>query len=563
MIGGASGIAVELVKRFAQEGIEPRIIALEDMPRLEELLAEVPLDRRTLIVFAGGLAAGDGSWHGLAACPHVPAFLRLAQALQKREGVPRLSLVTSGAAGVPGDEQLDLGQAILHGMMRVINNECPNIPMTVIDLSPAVRPGEIDALYHELLHIRRDRDESELALRGDKRYVRVLVPLDRDGAEQAATSEEEGVGGSYRADLHDPGMLDRIVFRRLPHAELGDLGDGDVEIGVQAAALNFKDIMNAMGLLPRNAVAGGLTAHRLGLEVAGRVLRVGPKVRHVRAGDDVIARVAEGFCGRVIAPGHCVVHKPKQLTPQQAAAIPFVYMTAWYSLCHLARMARGETVLLHSAAGGVGGAAIQLAKRAGATIIATAGTKEKRDFLRQMGVEHVFDSRSLDFYNRVMEVTHGRGVDIVLNFLTGRFISQSLKCLAPFGRFIELGKSDIYRNHKLSMERLGENISYFVVDVDRFAAQKPEMHHQMLAEIVALFERGELLPLEVSEFPISKLADAMKFMTRAAYRGKIVVNMQNDRVRTLPQRHATFRGDRTYLISAARAGLGWRLPAGW
>src|SRR5262249_51372169 len=216
---------------------------------------------------------------------------------------------------------------------------------------------------------------------------------------------------------------------------------------------NVKDIMNAMGLLPESAVAGGLAAHRLGLEVAGRVLRVGPRVRHVQPGEEVLARVAEGFSGVVTAPGHCVVHRPKRLTPQQAAAIPAVYITAWYSLCHLARMARGETVLVHSAAGGVGGAAIQLAHRAGATIIATAGTKEKRDYLRDRGVEHVFDSRSLDFYNRVMEVTNGRGVDIVLNFLTGRFISRSLQCLAPFGRFIELGKTDIYRNHKLSMEQ--------------------------------------------------------------------------------------------------------------
>ena len=173
-----------------------------------------------------------------------------------------------------------------------------------------------------------------------------------------------------------------------------------------------------------------------------------------------------------------------------------------------------------------------------------------------MGVEHVFDSRSLDFYNQVMEVTGGRGVDIVLNSLTGRFITQSLKCLAPFGRFVELGKSDIYRNSKLSLERLGENISYFVVDVDRLAVQKPELHQQVMTEVVALFERGELEPHEITEFPISKLPEAMRFMTRAAYRGKIVMNMQNDRVRTLPPRHATFRPDRTYLISGGASGFG-------
>jgi surfactin synthase thioesterase subunit/NAD(P)-dependent dehydrogenase (short-subunit alcohol dehydrogenase family)/acyl carrier protein len=173
-----------------------------------------------------------------------------------------------------------------------------------------------------------------------------------------------------------------------------------------------------------------------------------------------------------------------------------------------------------------------------------------------MGVEHVFDSRSLDFYNQVMEVTAGRGVDIVLNSLTGRFIPQSLKCLAPFGRFVELGKADIYRNSKMNLERLGENISYFVVDVDRLALQKPDLHQQVMNEVVALFERGELQPQEITEFPVSKLPEAMKFMTRAAYQGKIVLNMQDEQVQTLPPRQATFRPDRSYLISAGASGFG-------
>ena len=553
MIDDESGVIAELAVRFAADNIRPLVIPFGEKRGFDELLADVPLDRRTLIVFAAGLAPNHTGWKGLADCPAVPSLLQLAQTLHKREGVPRLFVVTNGAAGVPGDRQLDLGQAILHGMARVINNECPNVPLTVIDLSAAVPPSEVDALYHELLHSRRDRDESEIALRGDERYVRQLVPLDRDSAEQAAMSDEPGVGGAYRAEMSVPGVLDQIVFRRLPPS---DPGDDEVEIEVAAAALNFKDIMNGMGIFPEHAVSGGLTAHRLGLEVAGRVLRIGSKVRHVQADDEVIARVAEGFCGRVIAPARCVVHRPKRLTPPQAAAVPLVFITAWYSLCHLARMARGETVLIHSAAGGVGGAAIQLTQRAGATVIATAGTNEKRAYLRQLGVEHVFDSRSLDFYNQVMEVTGGRGVDIVLNSLTGRFITQSLKCLAPFGRFIELGKSDIYRNSKLGLERLGENISYFVVDVDRLAAQKTELHQQVMSEVIALFERGELDPPAITEFPISKLPEAMKFMSRAAYHGKIVLNMHIDRVRTLPLRNTTFRPDRTYLISAGASGFG-------
>lgn len=572
---GASGeqTAAELAARLAADDIQVQRIHAEPRESIDQLLADVPLDRRTMIVFAALNDPRPGlprfGWKGLAECPSIASLLQLGQALQKREGVPRVFVVTNGAAGVTGDEHLDLGQATLHGMVRVIKNECPNIPLAVIDLSESIPPAEVEALYHELLHCRRDRDESEIALRlapntsagpneGNdrgrmRRLVRQLVPIDRESAEQAASGVEPGVGGAFRAAISEPGLLDQVAFRRLAPIEPGP---DEVEIAVQAAALNFKDIMNAMGMLPESAVSGGLASDRLGLEVAGRVLRAGRHVPHFHPGDEVIARVADGFSGRVIAPGHCVVKRPQRLTPQQAAAIPVVYITAWYSLCHLARMAPGETVLIHSAAGGVGGAAIQLAHRTGATVIATAGTKEKRAYLSQLGVKHVFDSRSLDFYNQVMKVTAGRGVDIVLNSLTGRFIAQSLKCLAPFGRFIEIGKADIYRNSKLSSERLGENISYFVVDVDRLAVQKPELHRQVMTEVVALFDRGELEPHEITEFPISKLPEAMKFMTRAAYRGKIVVTMENDLVQTLPAREAAFRPDGSYLITGGASGLG-------
>jgi acyl transferase domain-containing protein/surfactin synthase thioesterase subunit len=546
-------LVAEVAERLSHAGVKPQIFPIGPDDSYDELMADVPLDRRTLIVFLAGLSSSHAHWQQLSDCPSVPSLLHLAQMLHKREGVPRLCLVTNGASDVAGDQQLDLGQAILHGMSRVINNECPSVPLTMIDLSAVITPCEIEALIGDLLHNRRDQDETEIAIRGEQRYIRQLFPIDRESAELAAVSQEAGFGGSYRADLHDPGMLDHIVFRGLPHQVLKE---NEVEISVRAAGLSFKDIMNAMGLLPENAIAGGLTGRRLGLEVSGRVLRTGAQVKHVQPGDEVIARVPEGFCGRVTTQGHYVVLRPATLTPVQAAAIPLAYVTAWYSLCHLARVARGETVLIHSAAGGIGSAAIQLAQRAGATVIASAGTKEKREYLKQMGVQHVFDSRSLDFYNLVEEFTEGRGVDIVLNFLHGPFLTQSMKCLAPFGRFLEFGKSDIYRNGKLNLERLGENISYHVVDIDRLAAQKPALHQQFMTEVLALFESGELRPLEITEFPVSKLHEAFKYMTRMVHQGKIVINMENDQVQTHPPRNISFRAERSYLISGGAGGFG-------
>jgi acyl transferase domain-containing protein len=279
LVADAVGVCVELAERLAAEGVRPRLVRASPADSFDELLADVPLDRRCLIVFAAGLSRASAeprSWGGLAACPAVPLLMQLVQTILKREGVPRLVVVTNGAAGLDADR--DLGQAALHGMTRVVRNECANVPLQVVDLGETVTPAEDDALAHELLHCRRDRDESEIALRGSDRYLRHLTAVDRDTAEQAAAADEPGVGCDYRADVREPGVLDPIAFRR---TEQTDPTVGEVEIAVEAAALNFKDVMNAMGLLPEHAVTRGLTGSRLGPEVAGRVLRVGPGVGHV------------------------------------------------------------------------------------------------------------------------------------------------------------------------------------------------------------------------------------------------------------------------------------------
>lgn len=553
LIGDESELSSELTRSFASEGIASFRISHHQCMGDEDQIPEIPLDRRTLIVFLGGEIDRTDRWQGLSDQRQVPALLQLAKILHQRQGVSTLGIVTRSAAGVADDQRLVLGDAILHGMARVIRNECPQAPLKLIDVPRQPTRREFENLYRELLHARLDLDETEIALRGGERFVRQLVSIDRETAERNATSEQPGVGGDYHAERSASGSLDDIRFRRRGNC---NLGAEEVEIAVTAAALNFKDVVNAMGLLPEKAVAGGLTAGSLGLEVSGRVLRAGDSVQHVSVGDDVIARVPEGFCGRVVTNGRHVFRRPSRLTSAQAAAIPVVYLTAWYSLHHLARLAPGERVLIHSAAGGVGTAAIALAHRAGATVIATAGTKEKRDYLRQLGVEHVFDSRSLDFADGVMKATGGRGVDVVLNSLTGRFVTESVRCLAPFGRFVELGKTDVYNNHKLGLENLGDNVSYFVVDVDRLAQQKPDLHRQMLANILALFDRGDLQPSEITEFPISKLSEAFRFMTRANYRGKIVMKMHGDQVPTSPERHARFRSDRSYLITGGAGGFG-------
>lgn len=480
-------------------------------------------------------------------------ILSLTRTLLALEYSPSITVVTRRAVGLPGDDGgLDLAQAAQHGLLRVVRNECPSLRLRLIDCSDALPSCELSSLVRELFTSRSDLSEMEIALRGERRYVRELIELEPD----AERSESlPACGGAYLTRLREKGVLDSLEFRRIagPRA----VGRDEVEIEVHAAALNFKDVMNALGLLPERAVAGGLTGGRLGLEVAGVVLRTGPEVNDLRPGDEVIARVAEGFVGRSVTPRHCVVGKPPVLSMQEAASLPIAYTTAYYGLHYLARLSERDTVLIHSASGGVGLAAVRLAQRAGARIIASAGSEARRALLRELGIAQVFDSRSGDFFDGVMAATGGRGADVILNSLAGPLFVKSLKCLAPGGRFLELGKTDVYRDRALAIERFADNGSFHVIDVDRLAAQRPELHQQILRSIVELFTGPQPLPgPRLRDFPIRELGGELKRMGRAGHTGKLVARMIGETVPALPPQDVPLRADRSYLVTGGTGGFG-------
>jgi acyl transferase domain-containing protein/NADPH:quinone reductase-like Zn-dependent oxidoreductase/surfactin synthase thioesterase subunit len=546
---GAPELAVPRAADYTVQRYAP------DAP-LHELFADIPLDRRThvLLVLAEPKLDENASPEELAHAVSSPAntLIRVAQVLIAREGVPLLTVVTRGAcpldmaAALPGH----LVSAPLVAALRVLGNELPNVRARIIDLPPFGVPPEFAS---ELARVRTDRQEGLIALHDEGRYVRRVVRANRRSMEAALAEELPERGGLYRFDPDATRTLDGLVARRIESREPGPT---EVEIEVLAAGLNFKDVMNAMGLLSERAVAGGLAGDKLGLEVSGVVLRTGSAVTDLKSGDRVMARVAHGFAGRVYADRALLARIPEPIDFNAAATLPVVYVTAHYGLTHLARLQPGETVLIHSGAGGVGLAAIALARRIGARILTTAGSPERRAMLEGLGAERAFDSRSLAFYDDVMLATGGRGVDVVLNSLSGRLLHQSVKCLAPFGRFIEIGKTDIYRNARLGMERLGENISFFAVDVDRLAAQKPETHRQVLDEVASMFARGELAAHPVTTLPIGQLGAALKALSRANVIGKVAVTMGDGTVRVAPPNTLRLRADRSYLISGGAGGFG-------
>jgi NADPH:quinone reductase-like Zn-dependent oxidoreductase/acyl-coenzyme A thioesterase PaaI-like protein/acyl carrier protein len=306
----------------------------------------------------------------------------------------------------------------------------------------------------------------------------------------------------------------------------------EVEIAVEASGLNFRDVLNALGEYPGDPSP-------LGLECAGRITAVGAKVTSFLPGDPVLAVAQGSFGSSVTIDARYVAPRPPGMSAEQAATIPIAFLTAWYGLFDLASLKKGERVLIHAAAGGVGLAAVQLALRAGAEVFATANPR-KWPVLEALGVRHLASSRTLEFVAHFQKAMGGRGLDVVLNSLTGNFLDQSLGLLAPGGRFVEMGKRDIRSPAALAAGSPG--VTYHRLELGE--APIPEI----LTKIVSGLAMGELCPIPLTAFPIVRAEAAFRFMAMAEHVGKIVL---------LPATTSgVVRGDATYLITGGLGALG-------
>ncbi|NIF75738.1 zinc-binding dehydrogenase, partial [Burkholderia sp. Ap-962] len=252
-------------------------------------------------------------------------------------------------------------------------------------------------------------------------------------------------------------------------------------------------------------------------------LRVGREVSGFAPGDAVLGFAPASFATRVVTRADAIAAKPARLSFEEAATIPTTFFTAWYALVELARLRRGERVLIHGGAGGVGIAAIQIARHFGAEVFATAGSDEKREFVRLLGADHVLDSRGLAFADQVRALTRGQGVDIVLNSLAGEAMVRSIDTLRPFGRFLELGKRDFYENSHIGLRPFRNNISYFGIDADQLMGVLPELTARLFGEVMQLFADGTLHPLPYRAFPAERAEDAFRYMQQARQIGKVLV----------------------------------------
>jgi NADPH:quinone reductase-like Zn-dependent oxidoreductase len=328
-----------------------------------------------------------------------------------------------------------------------------------------------------------------------------------------------GSGVPLRVTIGSPGLLNTLHFVEDKEQKL-ELQPNEIEIQVQSVGINFRDILIALGRLDQ---------HGIGTECAGIVTRLGSNCKGFQIGSRVAT--CSGSCQSFVRVDyHCVAKIPDGMSFSTAAAVTINHSTSWHSLVEVARVQPGEIVLIHSGAGGTGQAAIQIAQYLGATVMATVGSKEKMQLLvDQYNIprEFIFSSRNTLFAKSIKRLTSGRGVDVVLNSLSGEGLAASWECIAPYGRFIEIGKKDIFSHNTLQMYHFARNVTFSAVDLSTMNTERPELVLKSLNAILSLVAKGELTPSRPMQvYGVSEVEKAFRSMQSGKNSGKIVIEMR-------------------------------------
>ncbi|CAL9558109.1 D-alanine--D-alanyl carrier protein ligase [Streptomyces sp. enrichment culture] len=436
--------------------------------------------------------------------------------------------VTRQAVGTGADDLVSgLGAGVLWGLMRTARNEHPELNLRLIDLGD--EQADREALPAALML----ETEPECALRRGE----VLVPqLLRAGSERELQIPADG---RWQLEITAKGRLDEPLTVRTPPERT--LAPGEIRAEVRAAGVNFLDVLNALGMVEIPA---------FGLEFAGVVTEVGGSVEKVKVGDAVLGLARGSFASEVVTDARQVVRMPDHLSFEEAATLPMTFLTAWYGLHELGGLRAGERVLIHAAAGGVGMAAVQLARLAGAEVYGTA-SPSKWPALRELGLDdaHLASSRDLGFvehFGKGADGGPGKPFDVVLNSLATEFIDASLGMLGDGGRFLEMGKIDV--REQSAIDRSHPGVTYTVYNLPEAG---PDLTQRMLASIAELFERRELAPLPLRTFPMTHASDGLRFIAQARHVGKVVL---------VPARQREFvRTDGAVLVTGGAGDLGRRV----
>ncbi|MGO9158005.1 sulfolipid-1 biosynthesis phthioceranic/hydroxyphthioceranic acid synthase [Mycobacterium sp.] len=477
----------------------------------------------------------------------VAHVVRIARELTEIDGAsPRLYVVTRNAQTVVPEDCANLEQGGLRGLLRVIGTENPHLRTAHIDIDEQTN---VEQLARQLL---AGPDEDETAWRNDEWYTARLCPTALRPEERQTTIVDRATDG-MRLQIRTPGDLESmefVAFDRVPP------GPGQIEVAVTASSINFADVLVAFGRYP--SFEGHLP--QPGTDFAGVVTAVGPDVTDHKVGDHVGGMSPNGCWGTfVTCDANLAATLPPGLTDAQAAAVTTAHATAWYGLNDLARIKAGDKVLIHSATGGVGQAAIAICRAAGAEIFATAGSPERRELLHEMGIEHVYDSRSIEFAEQIRQDTDGYGVDIVLNSVTGAAQLAGLKLLTLGGRFVELGKRDIYGDTRVGLFPFRQNLAFFGVDVGLLSVSHPGQVRELLNTVYRLTAEGTLPMPHATHYPLAEAATAIRVMSAAEHTGKLILDIPRTGTSSVvlpPEQVEPVRADGSYLITGGLGGLG-------
>lgn len=487
--------------------------------QLADWLDALPEGARATVVVAPE-ATGTASLDRLSA--RIETLVAMLKLLAAPQRPCRMLVLTETAAA--GDSARAGEEAGIHAFIRVAINEFPDIDLRLVDIASST--AELAAVL--------DIDNAE-------RELRIGAPGIEVARIRRGMERDAPLGRDERAVLHfaDGVGLDGFEWLRQSRQEPGE---GEVEIEVAAAGLNYRDVMVGLGLLDDDLLGAGLTRAALGFECAGRVSRVGPGVTRLQPGDAVMGFAAGAFASHITSPDWHFFPVPEGLDLEAAATIPVAFSTAWYALVERGHVRAGETILVHGAAGGVGLAAIQIAKLHGAQVLGTASSDARRAIATAAGADAVFDSRRERFADEIRRQIGS--VDVVLNSLAGPAMLASFRLLKPFGRFLELGKRDFLDNTQLALRPFLRNIAYSGVDLDELLAADPALVREMLAKLSQAFGKQGLRPLTYRSFEAHEVGAAFRTMQASEHVGKIVIR---------PPR--TARTDLASLTYAARPGL--------
>ena len=479
---------------------------------------------------------------------HTTVLTRLVQAID-RAGLKQVTLdiVTQSAHQVCDDASINVSAAPLWHLGRVIANEYPQIAVGFFDLD------HVDASWGLFVNDWLTGASCQLwAYRNGVRFTRKIVPTEETKQADMLYEMVDVDACAVKMDQTTPGDPGSLFYRQI---ERRAPKQGEVEVRVHTSALNFKDLLKIYGRLDADITQDTYLGHEPGSELSGVVTRVGSGVTKVKPGDEIIATEPGAFCSYITIPDTYVVPKPQCLSFEEAPVM-VNFLTAYYGLEDVARLEAGEKVLIHNGSGGVGLAAIQIARWKKADIYTTAGTDEKRAYLKSLGITHIYDSRTVTFAEEIRRDTQGYGVDVVLSAQADEALIQSFRLLAPYGRYVEIGKKNIGEDSGLPMRSFNKGLSFTAFDLDRMFVDRPVVVQRLLRALGDLFDQDILQAIPVQTFHASETDEAFRFMAQGQHMGKIVVKYDGQVKAKVGDTQTRFAKAGTYLVTGGTSGFG-------